>query len=217
VDPRVFAPVAERTSFAPFEGGDTELLRIVCVASLEEVKGHRFVIEACRLLQERGVRFTCQLVGDGPLRARLERQASEAGIASHVHFLGGQPRPVVARLLAESDVAVLGSHPTPEGRREGIPVALMEAMAAGLPVVATAISGIPELVVTGVTGVLVPSGDATALAGGLQRLAEDPDLRRRMGRAGRARVLSEFDLRTNTEVLVRLFLGDRTEPRAASA
>lgn len=198
VDPGVFKP---RHADAP----DATSFRIVCVASFEEVKGHRYLIEACRVLQARGVRFECHLVGDGPLRRDVERRVAAAGVEDRVCFHGGQPRPTVARLLAQSDAAVLASHPTRGGKREGIPVALMEAMASGLPVVATAISGIPELVQPGLTGFLVPSGDPGALADALQRLAGDPDLRARMGRAGRARVVQAFNLRTNRSALLRLF------------
>ena len=110
---------------------------------------------------------------------------------------GGQPRAVVVDLLRRVDAAVLASHPTNESKREGIPVFLMEAMASGLPVVATSISGIPELVATGRSGFLVPPRAASALADALHVLANDPELRERMGQAGRERVLDASSLSRN--------------------
>jgi glycosyltransferase involved in cell wall biosynthesis len=197
VDPDYFAPVRPESLDGPFT--------IICVASFEDVKGHRFLVEACRLLSRRGVDLRCDLVGDGPLRSEVEQQVAVAGLGDHVRFHGGQPRPRVAQLLGAARVAVLASHPTPQGKREGVPVALMEAMAAGLPVVSTAISGIPELVEHEVTGLLVPSGDAAAFADALERLARDAWLREQFGRAGRERVRREFNLRTNTRQLLELF------------
>ena len=110
-------------------------------------------------------------------------------------------------MLGEADVAVLASQMTKEGKREGIPVALMEAMATGLPVVASAISGIPELVEDSQTGILVTPGDPKDLADALQRLAADGDLRRRLGAAGRVRITERFNLQANTAELMQLFLG----------
>jgi colanic acid/amylovoran biosynthesis glycosyltransferase len=120
---------------------------------------------------------------------------------------GALPRPAVAQLLTDSDIAVLASYPTPEGKREGIPVALMEAMACALPVVSTAISGIPELVASGTTGFLVPPRDAEALANSLELLVSDEGLRRAMGQAGREKVLQHFNIHVNTKQLLDLFLG----------
>jgi glycosyltransferase involved in cell wall biosynthesis len=198
VDPTVFTPPRTRASGRPFQ--------IVCVASFEEVKGHRYLLGACRLLKERGVDFRCHLVGDGPLRKDVMRWISEFQLEHHIHAHGTMGRPYVARLLANADASVLASYPTKEGKREGIPVALMEAMASGLPVVATAISGIPELVESGATGFLVPPCDERALADSLQALASDADLRERFGAAGRERVLEEFDIQTNTRRLLDLFV-----------
>lgn len=197
VDPEFFAPRSQRASSTSFE--------ILCVASYEEVKGHRYLVEACHLLRDRGIDFRCHLIGEGPLRRMVEKLIEDAGLRDQFVIHGGQPRPVVARRLAEADAAVLASHPTKEGKREGIPVALMEAMAAGLPVVATAISGIPELVESGSTGLLVPPRNSVALADALSRLAGDGELRCRMGRAGRKRVLRDFNLERNTLELVKLF------------
>ena len=210
VDPGCFAP---RTGPRP-----PGPVRLVCVASFEPIKGHVYLIDACRLLLARGVEYRCDLVGEGPMRHAVERTIVAHGLSDRVQVLGGQPRPEVVRLLASSDVAVLASHPTPDGRREGIPVALMEAMASGLPVVSSDISGIPELVEPGVSGLLVPSGDPLALADALERLANDPGLRERMGREGRRRILTEFDLESNTRRLLNLFSpGVVPEPRASRA
>ncbi len=207
IDPDVFRPGLARA-----EGGPC---RIVCVASFEEVKGHRYLLEACSLLRERGVQFRCDLVGDGPLRREIAALIVRNSLDEHVWVLGAQPRPEVLRLLAAADAAVLASYPTPQGKREGIPVSLMEAMAAGLPVVASAISGIPELVTSGVSGVLVPPADPHALADALQRLAEDPELRLNMGHAARDAVRRDFNLHSSARTLAALFRGT-ARPRGAS-
>ncbi len=210
VDPLFFGP---RPDDRRHEG----LFRVVCVASFEEVKGHRYLVEACALLRARGVPVVCDLIGEGPLRRAIEARVAAAGLRQIVRFHGGLPRPEVSRLLAAADAAVLASHPTRSGKREGIPVALMEAMASGLPVVATAISGIPELVQSGLTGFLVPPRDPDALADALQRLAADPDLRQQMGTAGRARVMRDFDLRANAATLARMFTPARGDLRVRVA
>jgi len=208
VDPEVFLPPRERHGRGPFQ--------IVCVASFEEVKGHTYLIDAIQLLRERGTDFVCHLVGDGPLRREVEARVAQPGLREQVRFHGGLTRVEVARLFSEADAAVLASVPTRRGKREGIPVVLMEAMASGLPVVASAVSGIPELVEPGRTGLLVPPGDAAALADALQALEQDRELRFRMGLAGREKVLREFNLRTNTLELLRLFLLDESgEDRTA--
>jgi colanic acid/amylovoran biosynthesis glycosyltransferase len=179
-------------------------ITIICVASLEEVKGHRFLIEACRILHSRGIHFRCDLIGDGPLAERLRVQIEDSRLTQHVLMHGGKPRREVAAMLAISDVAVLASYPTREGKREGIPVALMEAMATALPVVASDLSGIPELIQDGVSGILIPPGDAAALAGALERLAGDAELRTRLGAAGRRKVHQEFELHANSAALLSL-------------
>ena len=177
-------------------------LRIACVASLEEVKGHRFLVQACHRLVEQGVDVHLDLVGDGALRSEVEGLVEELGLGERVTFHGAVPRPVVGRILSGADVFVLASHPTRSGRREGIPVALMEAMMSELPVVASAISGIPELVEDGSTGYLVPSGDPDALADRLARLVGKPALRRAFGRSGRAKVEADFDILQGARTLL---------------
>jgi glycosyltransferase involved in cell wall biosynthesis len=204
VDPEVFAPRRTDASRAASDGGEKPL-QILCVGSFEEVKGHRFLLEACARLKETGVPFECHFVGEGPLRPEVEKQISSSGLAELVRVHGGLPRGEVLRLLGQAEVMVLPSVPTRDGKREGIPVALMEGMACGLPVVSSRLSGIPELVEDGVSGLLVEPRDSLRLAEALASLARDPNLRAKMGRAGREKVLSEFDLRANAEKLTALF------------
>jgi colanic acid/amylovoran biosynthesis glycosyltransferase len=193
------------STFAPSRPGPPSgHFTIVCVASLVQVKGHRFLVDACHILRQRGVAFGCEVIGDGPLRKSLERLIADRQLEAHVILMGGLPRDQVAARLSVADAAVLASHPTADGRKEGIPVALMEAMASGLPCVATAISGIPELVEDEVSGLLVPSGNAVRLADALERLAGDPVLRQKLGAAARKKIEEEFELRSNTARLLAL-------------
>ena len=180
-------------------------LRIICVASYEEVKGHKYLVEACELLNERGVDFRCDLVGGGPLRRDVEKQIAQAGLQERFTLHGMLDRSAVADLLREADVKVLASFPTKGGKREGMPNVLIEAMAAGLPVISTQLTGIPELVETGRTGILVPPASGPALADALEELSRDPDLRRRMGAAGQERARRMFDRQLNASSLAALF------------
>ncbi len=193
--------------FSPTERPATDRLNVICVGTLHEVKGQRYLIEAAGELVRRGVDVGLRFVGDGPDRPALESRAAELGLAERVEFLGLRKRAEVVALLANADLLVAPSVPTAGGKREGLPVVLIEAMAAGVPVVASHLSGIPELVENEVTGLTVPPGDATALADAIERLAADPALRDRLACAGRARVEAEFDLDRNARRLIGLFEG----------
>ena len=188
-------------------------LRIVCVGAYLEVKGQIYLIEACRLLKERGMDLRCDLVGYGPDEAKLRAAIDAAGLDRQMKLTGALPHDEVARILREADVAVQPSVWASNGSREGIPVALMEAMATGLPVVASRISGIPELVNDGESGLLVEPRDSGALAWALQALAGDPGLRESMGHAAHERVMRDFDLSESARRLIAIF----TSPESAEA
>jgi colanic acid/amylovoran biosynthesis glycosyltransferase len=188
----------------------TEPPLVLCVAALKEYKGVAVLVEACRRLREAGVRFRCEVVGEGPLRGELEARIAAAGLSDQVHLLGHRRQDEVARRMAAARVVAQPSVVAADGQMEGIPVALMEALAAERPVVASRLSGIPELVVDGETGLLVPPGDAAALAAALRRLLEDGELGPRLGRSGRELVEREFSLAGTTGELLAVL--DRHNP-----
>ncbi|MBW3533826.1 MAG: glycosyltransferase, partial [Gemmatimonadetes bacterium] len=146
--------------------------RILSVAGLRAYKGPGVLVEACRRLRDAAVPFHCEFVGEGPLRRDLERQIVEAGLEGRVRLAGAETQGAVAERLRAHPIVVHPSVVLGDGMRDGIPVALMEAMAAGAPVVASRVSGIPELVEDGVNGLLVEPEDAGALAAAIRRLAE---------------------------------------------
>ncbi len=164
----------------------SESLRVIAVGNLLPCKGHRLLIEAAGILRREGIQCTVSLAGDGPERRGLQKLAERLA-AGCVRFLGC--RSDVAELLADADVLVQPS------LTEGLPTAVMEAMAAGIPVVATEVGGNGELVRDGETGRLVPAASPEALAEALRALAVSPVLRARMGQAGRERIQSHFPLR----------------------
>ena len=170
---------------------------IAVVAALETRKGHDVLLHALARAGARGLAFTALLCGDGSQRAALEEEAGRLGLSSHVRFLGEQRQ--VADVLAAADLFVLPS------RKEGLGVAILEAMALGLPVVASAVGGIPESVEDGGTGLLVPPEDVDALAAAIARLARDPGLARRMGERGRERARVRFAMSAMADGYERLY------------
>ncbi|MBL8298392.1 MAG: glycosyltransferase family 4 protein [Rhodanobacteraceae bacterium] len=179
--------------------------RIVSVGRLDPIKGFDVLVPALGQLRQRGVEFECTVIGEGPQRSQLEAQRAALGLEAALQLPGAQPQELVRAAIAQACVFVMPSVLTPEGNQDGIPVALMEAMASGAAVISTRVSGIPELIEHDVSGLLVPAGDETALADALQRLLTDADLRRRLGVAARARVKAEFDASTEAARLLTLF------------
>jgi glycosyltransferase involved in cell wall biosynthesis len=183
---------------------------IVTVARLAEAKGHRFALRALRSLVDGGLDASYSIAGDGPDRATIEREIDSLGLSERVRFAGSLSEPRVLDLLRTADAFVLPS----VGLGEAAPVAVMEAMAVGVPVVCSIIGGVPELVDDGAEGFLVPQGRAEAIAFALERLAGDTPLRRRMGDAARTRATSEFSARACAAKLLEAI---EEEPRGASA
>ncbi|AKO98483.1 Glycosyltransferase [Marinovum algicola DG 898] len=169
------------------------------VGRLAAVKGVPVLLEALSFLKGElpGLRVT--LIGDGPERARLEQDAADLGLRDVVDFAGYRSQSEVARALKVTDALVLPSF------AEGVPVVLMEAMAAGRPVITTGVAGVSELVEHGKSGFLVPPGDAQRLAQAIRAVLADPDRRVEMGRAGRTRVVEDFDIGKEAAWLGRLF------------
>ncbi len=165
------------------------------VGRLARVKGLSVLLDALERMGDVPLRLT--IVGDGPDRALLERRAAPLG--DRVRFLGYRRQDEVAEMLDETDVFVLPSF------AEGVPVVLMEALAAGRPVVATQVAGVSELVEDGVSGFLVPPGDIETLSDRIERLATSPELRARMTGAGRARVVERYDVAKESRRLLELF------------
>jgi colanic acid/amylovoran biosynthesis glycosyltransferase len=186
-----------------------EALRILCAAALVIKKGHRILLDALSVLRDRGVEFSCTLAGEGPLREEIVARISALALRDHVHLIGTVPHSELLERLArgEYDVSVLASIELGVGR-EGVPVSLMEAMAAGAVVVATNSGSIGELV-DRTTGVIVPHSDARALADGLANIAADAALRERLREAARERVTREFDI-VKTTARLRLLLSGTT-------
>ena len=175
--------------------------RVLCVAAHKPYKGLPVLIEACRILRREGVPFHCDVIGDGPMRSELEAMNHDGVVT----LLGPRNEDEVARMMDEAMLFVLPSIIAPDGQMEGIPVALMEALAHGRPAVTTRISGIPELVRDGENGLLVEPGDPVALARAMRTLLEDRERAAVMGARGREIVRNEFELRSCTaQLLARL-------------
>ena len=199
VDPDLFKPVTHN-------GKGTRLLTVGRMAS---VKGMPVLLDAIKQLQATHPDIKLTVVGDGPERKDFERRAGELGIADRVDFVGYQSQSQVRERLSETDVFVLPSF------AEGVPVVLMEAMAAGVPVVTTRIAGVAELVDDGTSGRLVPPGDKNSLADAINDLLNDPEKRNAFGQAGRAKVAAEFNIAKESAWLRRVMtsaLAGNVEP-----
>ena len=176
----------------------------LAVGRCVEKKGFEYALRGFARLLQPHPKAQLHLVGDGPLRAELEALSRSLGLESHVHFHGYLNQTQVQALREQSDIFLAPSVTAHDGDQEGIPVAVMEAMAAGLPVVSSQHTGIPELVQDGVSGYLVPERDVEQLAARMAELTGSTSLRQRIAQAARARVCSEFDIDRLNDDLVSL-------------
>ena len=186
---------------------------IINVGSLQPYKGQQYLLQACLLLKDRGMMFRCRIIGEGNERASLEHYIAKHRLAGEVQLLGAQSQAQVAILMASAHCYVQPSVITPTGKMEGIPVALMEALASGLPVVATDLSGIPELVRPKETGYLVPARNARALCDALMEVRDNWEGAKRLADKGRELVVKEFQLQKNVMQLSALFTTIRVGKR----
>jgi glycosyltransferase involved in cell wall biosynthesis len=186
--------------------------RLLAIASFRPYKGLPFLIDALALLRDRGVDVVAEVIGEGEMRDELERRIGAAGLGERVSLVGTRTQAEVAEALAGADLFVLPSVVAGDGQMEGIPVCLMEALAAGLPTVATRISGIPELVRDGETGALVEPASARELAAAIERTLLDYDGALARARRGRELVRKEFEIRENVRRLIREIADTTPQP-----
>jgi glycosyltransferase involved in cell wall biosynthesis len=195
---RVIACGVDTARFRP-NGPPASPPLIVCVARLAPVKNLGLLLEACAIVRSRGFELRAVLVGEGRSRAELERTVERLGLAETCELVGAATQQRVVSWWQGAAVAALTSD------SEGMPVSLMEAGACGVPAVATAVGGVPELVDDGITGLLVPAGDAPALAAALERLLRDRDLAARLGAAARRKIEQTFSITGQVDRLLSLW------------
>jgi colanic acid/amylovoran biosynthesis glycosyltransferase len=208
IEPHIYAPASEHPPAAGVP-------KVLCVAAHKPYKGLPYLIEACRILKAEGVKFHCDAVGHGPMFDELQRMIAGKNVGDVFNLAGPRPQDDVTRMMAEATLCVLPSIVAADGQMEGIPVALMEALASGRPVVSTNISGIPELVEHEVSGLLVNPEDPVALAQAMRELLENAPRARSMGLNGREKVRREFDIVQCVHELIALI--DRENAIEAAA
>jgi glycosyltransferase involved in cell wall biosynthesis len=187
-----------------YEAPINQAPRIVSIGRLVTFKGFEYLIDACAELARRNLDFSCEIIGDGPLRGDLETRIRKRNLPGRVHLLGSLSQGAVLEKLKSADIFALASVTDAEGASDVFPTVIIEAMAAARPVVSTRLAGIPESVVHGETGLLVPPEDAMALAEALGQLIEDAKLRLHYGRAGRARIEQHFRIEHTVAPLIEL-------------
>jgi len=180
---------------------------IVAVGRLIAKKGFADLLRTCWLLMERGQSFRCEIFGEGPLEQELREQITQLDLEGRVELPGAKPQHEIRELLAAATVFVMPSVVDPDGGMDNLPTVIMEAMAAGLPVVSTSIGGIPEMVIQNETGFLVSPGDAAALAGAIEKMINDRLLARKLGQAGHERAQRLFSIEKNVRALCALLPG----------
>src|SRR5438270_7992795 len=178
---------------------------IVSIGRLIEKKGFADLIEACRLLKPRGRPFACEIIGEGPLEAALRAQIAEAGLESCVKLAGPLTQSEIVSRLAFATIFVLPCTREADGGMDNLPTVIMEAMAAGLPVISTPLGGIPEMIEHEINGELVPERDPTALSAAIEWLLDDPERARQLGERGRQIAREKFSIETSARQLQQHF------------
>ncbi|MFL6537692.1 MAG: glycosyltransferase family 4 protein [Chthoniobacterales bacterium] len=187
--------------------------KIVSIGRLIEKKGFRDLIDACAILARKGAVFSAEIIGEGPLEGDLRGRIAQHGLESKVSLPGPLPQSEIAPRLATATMFVLPCRTEATGGTDNLPTVIMEAMAAGLPVISTRVAGVPEMVADGQTGVLVSEGDVTGLASAMATIANDQTLARTLGTRGRQVAIEKFSIDENVAQL-RQILGATTTATA---
>jgi colanic acid/amylovoran biosynthesis glycosyltransferase len=178
-----------------------DALRLLSIGRLSGIKGFQFLLSGLKYLQDEGVNFHCEIIGDGPLKNSLLTQTSQLGIDSRVSFLGSKTSDVIPRYLKNTDVFVLAcSYDSLEGH-DGIPVVFMEAMALGVPVIGTRLSGIPELIRNEETGLCVEVNDPLSIKNAIFSLLDNPDKASEMRKAARKLIEEDYNIQKISQEL----------------
>jgi glycosyltransferase involved in cell wall biosynthesis len=178
---------------------------IVSIGRLIEKKGFADLISACRLLKPRGRDFVCEIIGEGPLETALQSQIARDGLESCVKLVGPQTQSQIALRLAHATIFVLPCTRAEGGGMDNLPTVIMEAMAAGLPVISTPLAGVPEMVENAFSGKLVPEHDPEAVCAAIEYLIANPEEARRFGDRGREIAREKFSIETSGRALRALF------------
>jgi colanic acid/amylovoran biosynthesis glycosyltransferase len=180
-------------------------VRIISVGRLVEKKGHEYLVDACRILVDRGLELRCMIAGNGPDKKVLQNLIDQHELQDQVTLLGALNQSQVVELCQTGDIFTLACVTAKDGNQDGIPVSLMEAMSCELPVVTTAIAGIPDLVKDRETGFLVRERDSYHLADALELLIKDEVLCKQLGKNGRQKVVEDFEIQKNVIRLSDIF------------
>jgi glycosyltransferase involved in cell wall biosynthesis len=172
---------------------------------LIEKKGFADLISACHLLQPRGRDFVCDIIGEGPLEAALQAQIARDGLEARVKLAGPQTQSQIALRLSHATIFVLPCTREEGGGMDNLPTVILEAMAAGLPVISTPLAGVPEMVENNSSGILVPEHDPQAVCSAIEYLIANPEQARRFGDRGRQIAREKFSIEGSAEALRALF------------
>ena len=178
---------------------------MLTIGSMRPYKGYPYLLNTCAILKQRGFAFHCHIIGDGVDRPLIEAQIKKEALGDYVTLHGALPQERVKDWFQKVDCYLQPSIIAPNKKMEGIPVALMEALASGLPVIASEISGIPELVIPEKTGWLVPEKDTQALADTIIQIRENYEKAMKIGENGRKIVLNEYNIQKNAAKLSDLY------------
>jgi glycosyltransferase involved in cell wall biosynthesis len=190
--------------FHPTDFG-TGVPAIISIGRLIEKKGFTDLISACALLTSRRRAFACEIIGEGPLEGTLRAQITSAGLEEQVRLAGPLTQAQVALRLAHATIFVLPCTREADGGMDNLPTVIMEAMAAGVPVISTPLAGVPEMVEPDVNGELVPERDPAAICAAMERLISDPARARRLGDRGRQFAREKFSIETSARQLQEIF------------